>query len=233
MTESLLVCFAGGALGLLVAWWAVGAFVAGLPAAGNFRMPRHQEIAMGAPVIAFNFAVCLATGLLFGLMPALRASRTDLNSSLKEAARGSTADRSGLRIRGALVVSEIALALMLLAGAGLLVRSFHNLRDLDPGFDPRHVVAISLPVSGSEHAPADRRAAFYREVVTQLRAMPGVQAASAVNHVPIAGDLFRFGVVIEGRAAPRPGDAPSAAYPRRAARVLPNHRHATGARARF
>ena len=78
MTESLLVCFAGGALGLLVAWWAVGAFVAGLPAAGNFRMPRHQEIAMGAPVIAFNFAVCLATGLLFGLMPALRASRTHL-----------------------------------------------------------------------------------------------------------------------------------------------------------
>ena len=111
-----------------------------------------------------------------------------------------------------LVVSEIALALMLLAGAGLLVRSFHNLQDLDPGFDPRHVVAISLPVSGSEQAPPDRRAAFYREVVKQLRAMPGVQAASAVNHVPIAGDLFRFGVVIEGRAAPRPGDAPSAAY---------------------
>jgi putative ABC transport system permease protein len=212
MTESLLVCFAGGVLGLLAARWAVGAFVAGLPAAGNFRMPRQQEIALGVPVIAFNFAVCLLTGLLFGLIPALRAARTDLNSSLKEAARGSTTDRSGLRIRGALVVSEIALALMLLSGAGLLVRSFQNLRDLDPGFDPHHVVAISLPVSGSEHAPADRRAAFYREVVAQLRAMPGVQAASAVNHVPIAGDLFRLGVVIEGRPAPRPGDAPSAAY---------------------
>jgi putative ABC transport system permease protein len=212
MTESLLVCFAGGVLGLLAARWAVGAFVAGLPGAGNFRMPRHQEIALGAPVIAFNFAICLLTGLLFGLMPALRASRTDLNSSLKESARGSTTDRSGLRIRGALVVSEIALALMLLSGAGLLVRSFQNLRDLDPGFDPHHVVAISLPVSGSEHAPADRRAAFYREVVAQLRAMPGVQAASAVNHVPIAGDLFRLGVAIEGRPAPRPGDAPSAAY---------------------
>ena len=211
-TESLLVCFAGGALGLLVAWWAVGAFVAGLPAAGNFRMPRHQEIALGAPVVAFNFAVCLLTGLLFGLIPALRASRTDLNASLKEGARGSTADRAGLRIRGALVVSEIALALMLLAGAGLLVQSFRNLRDLDPGFDPRHVVAISLPVAGSAHAPADRRAAFYREVVTQLRAMPGVQAASAVNHVPIAGDLFGTRVAIEGRAAPRPGNEPSAAY---------------------
>jgi putative ABC transport system permease protein len=73
-------------------------------------------------------------------------------------------------------------------------------------------VAISLPVSGSEHAPADRRAAFYREVIEQLRAMPGVRAASAVNHVPIAGDLFRLGIVIEGRPAPRPGDAPSAAY---------------------
>ncbi len=212
MTESLLVCFAGGALGLLAAWWAVGVFVAGLPAAGNFRMPRHQEIAMGWPVIAFNFAACLVTGLLFGLAPAWRASRTDLNSSLKESSRGSTADRSGVRIRGALVVTEIAMALMLLAAAGLLVRSFRNLRQLDAGFDPHHVVAISLPVSGSEHAPADRRAAFYREVVAQLRAMPGVRAASAVNHVPIAGDLFRLGVVIEGRPAPRPGDAPSAAY---------------------
>jgi putative ABC transport system permease protein len=212
MTESLLICFAGGVLGLLAARWAVGAFVAGLPAAGNLRMPRQQEIALGVPVIAFNFALCLLTGLLFGLMPALRASRTDLNSSLKEAARGSTTERSGLRIRGALVAAEIALALMLLSGAGLLVRSFQNLRELDPGFDPHHVVAISLPVSGSEHAPADRRATFYREVVTQLRAMPGVRAASAVNHVPIAGDLFRLGVVIEGRPAPRPGDTPSAAY---------------------
>jgi putative ABC transport system permease protein len=161
-TESLLVCFAGGALGLLLAWWAVGAFVAGLPAAGNFRMPRHREIALGAPVVAFNFAVCLFTGLLFGLIPAMRASRTDLNASLKEGARGSTADRADLHIRGALVVSEIALALVLLAGAGLLVRSFRNLRDLDPGFDPRHVVAISLPVAGSAHAPADRRRVLSR-----------------------------------------------------------------------
>jgi putative ABC transport system permease protein len=226
MTESLLLCFAGGALGLLFAWWAVGTFVAGLPTAGNFRMPRHQEIALGAPVIAFNFAMCLITGLLFGLMPALRASRPDLNASLKETARGSTADRSGLRIRGALVVSEIALALMLLSGAGLLVRSFQNLRDLDPGFDPRHVVAISAPVNGSAHAPADRRAAFYREVLAELHAMPGVQSASAVNHVPIAGDLFRLNIVVEGRPAPRPGDEPSAAY-----RVaLPGYFHTIGMR---
>jgi putative ABC transport system permease protein len=212
MTESLVLCFAGGALGLLVAWWAVTAFAAGLPAAGNFRMPRNQEIGLDGPVIVFNFALCLLTGLLFGLVPALRASRPDLNASLKESSRGTTVDRAGLRIRGALIVAEIALSLMLLAGAGLLVRSFQNLRDLDPGFDPRDVVAVTLPVNGSDHAQPERRSAFYREVVAQLQTMPGVQSASAVNHVPIAGDLFRFGLVIEGRPAPNPADTPSAAY---------------------
>ena len=212
MTESLVLCFAGGVLGILVAWWAVTAFSAGLPAAGNFRMPRNQEIGLDAPVIAFNFALCLLTGLLFGLVPALRASRPDLNASLKEAGRGATADRAGMRIRGVLIVAEVALCLMLLAGAGLLVRSFRNLRDLDPGFDPHNVLAIVLPVNGSDHAQPDRRSAFYREVVAQLRSLPGVQSASAVNHVPIAGDVFGFDIMIEGRPVPRPADTPNVAY---------------------
>ena len=222
MTESLVLCFAGGVLGLLVAWWAVSAFAAGMPAAGNLRMPRNQEIGLDAPVIAFNFTLCLLTGLLFGLFPALRASRPDLNASLKEASRGTTADRTGLRIRGVLIVAEVALSLMLLAGAGLLVRSFQNLRDLDPGFDPRNVVAITLPVNGSDHAQPDRRAAFYREIVAQLQAMPGVRAASAVNHVPIAGDLFRFGLVIEARPAPESGGRAVRRVSRRAAGLFSN-----------
>src|SRR5204862_7637850 len=109
-------------------------------------------------------------------------------------------------------VPEFPLSLLLVVGADLLVRSVQNLRDLEPGFDPRNVVAIALPLNGSDHAQPERRSAFYREIVAQLQAMPGVEAASAVNHVPIAGDLFRFGLVIEGRPTPNPADAPSAAY---------------------
>jgi predicted permease len=212
LTESVMVSLAGGALGILVAWWAVNSLVATLPNAGNFRIPRQSEIGIGGPVIAFNFVVCLLTGLLFGLAPALQASRVDLNRGLNSTGRGSTTGRGHQRMRGALVVSEIALALMLLAGAGLLIQSFRKLRDIDAGFRPHNVLAVNVAVAGSDHAQPDRRANFYREAVERLRAMPGVQSASAVNHVPLAGDEFRLGIQIEGRPAPQPGDEPKAVY---------------------
>jgi predicted permease len=212
LTESVLVSFAGGALGILVAWWAVNSLVGALPNAGNFRLPRQNEIAIGGPVIAFNFLVCLLTGLLFGLAPALQASQVDLNRGLNSTGRGSTMGRSGQRMRGALVVSEIALALMLLAGAGLLIQSFRKLRDIEVGFRPQNVLAVNVAVAGSDHAQPDRRANFYREAVERLSALPGVQSASAVNHVPLAGDLFRLGIQIEGRPAPQPGNEPNAIY---------------------
>jgi putative ABC transport system permease protein len=212
LTESFVISFAGGAAGLAAAWWGVKAFLAGLPASGNFRMPRQQEIGMDTSVLVFHAALCLASGLLFGLMPALRASRADLSRAMKEASRGTTSDRSGIRIRGALVISEIALALILLTGAGLLIQSFRKLHDLDPGFDPRNVIAINVAVAGSDHAAPDQRAAFFRESVESLRGMPGIASASAVNHVPLAGDLFRLGILIEGRPVPRPDDDSSAVY---------------------
>ncbi len=133
LTESLVVSLAGGAVGLAAAWGIVKAFLAALPANGNFRMPRVQEIALDPTVIAFHLAICVAAALLFGLLPALRASRSNLSGAMKAASRGATTDRSGLRIRGALVVSEIALALVLLAGAALLLQSFRKLHNLDPG----------------------------------------------------------------------------------------------------
>jgi len=150
------------------------------------------------------------TGVLFGLAPALRASRLDLNIALKNAGRGSTGGSRGLR--DVLVVSEVALALMLLAGAGLLMQSFRKLREIQPGFEPRHMMAVNLGVSGSDHARGDRRAAFYREAVERLRGLGGVDEASAVNHVPMAGDTFIMGVEVEGAPAPKPGEQPSAIY---------------------
>lgn len=212
LTESLLISLAGGVLGILVAWWGVNSFVAAIPDGVTFRMPRQNEIGLDGVVIAFNFAICLLTGLIFGVPPAMQISRSDLNVSLKETGRSFTAGRSGQRIRGALVISEIALALMLLAGAGLMIQSFHNLKDLDAGFRPHHVLAINVAVAGSDHADPDRRANLYREAVERFRAIPGVQAASAVNHVPLAGDVFTLNVQIEGQPTPRPGDEPRAVY---------------------
>jgi predicted permease len=211
LTESLLISFAGGFLGLAAACFALHAFVAGLPEMGSFHMPRAQEIVIGPAAIGFHFAVCLVAGLLFGIAPALRLSQVDLNAALKDSVRGSTGGGSR-RFRGILVASEVALALMLLAGAGLLMQSFAKLRDVKPGFEPRGMVAVNVAVSGSDHAGGDPRAAFYRDAVGRLRALPGVTAASAINHVPIAGDLFRFEIQIEGRPVPPPGEAPSATY---------------------
>jgi predicted permease len=210
LAESLTVAFAGGVLGLAVAWAALRVFVAGLPALGNFHMPRAAEIAIGPTAIVFHLMICVVAGILFGIAPAFRFSRVDLNAALKDAVRGSTGGGSGLR--GVLVASEVALALMLLAGAGLLMQSFAKLREVKPGFDANGMVAINLAVSGSDHAAGEQRAAFYRDAVARLAALPGVQSASAVNHVPIAGDLFRFEIEIEGRPPVRPGEAPSAAY---------------------
>ena len=211
LTESLAVALAGGLIGLFVAWAALGGFVAWLPSAGGFHLPRQQEIGIGATVIAFHLLVCVLAGLLFGLAPALRASHVDLNAALKDAWRGSTG-AGGRGFRHVLIAGEVALALMLLAGAGLLMQSFRNLRDLPAGFEPHHLIAVNLAVSGSDHAQPDRRAALYREAVDRFRALPGVEAASAVNHVPMAGDVFRMEIELEGQPKPRPGETPSAIY---------------------
>ena len=212
LTESLAISVAGGAFGILLAAWAVPAFVAAIPDGITFRMPRQNEISLGGVVIAFNFAICLFTAILFGLPPALQLGRGELNPSLKESGRGASSGSSSRRIRGALVVSEIALALMLLAGAGLMIESFRKLRDLDSGFRPHNVLAINTAVAGSDHADPDRRAVFYQEAVERLRSIPGVTSASAVNHVPLAGDQFTFSMQVEGRPAPNPADEPKVVY---------------------
>jgi putative ABC transport system permease protein len=210
LTESVLVSLSGGALGLVLAMIALRAFLADIPGAGAF--PRQNEVGVGLPVGFFNFAICLVTALAFGLLPALRSTAHDLNHGLKQAARGTTGDRAGLRIRNLLVGAEIAIALVLLAGAGLLIASFRNLRAIDAGFDAHHVVAISTAVAGSGHADPDRRAAFYREAVERLRALPGVVSASAVNHAPMVGDMWSLNVTVEGKPAPKPGNEPNAVY---------------------
>ena len=142
LTESLLMALAGGALGVLLAYWTVGLFVASRPT----TIPRIDLVGVDARVLGFAVVLSVATGIIFGLVPALRASNPDLLSVLKQAGRGSIAGPAG-RLRAALVVAEVALALVLLVGAGLMIRSFARLMAIDPGFDPDHVVTmrITLP----------------------------------------------------------------------------------------
>ncbi|HEV3278144.1 MAG TPA: ABC transporter permease [Terriglobia bacterium] len=208
LTESLLLTLAGAGAGLLLALWGIHVLVALSPAG----IPRVQTVSIDANVLVFMFVVSVLTGLGFGLVPALRSSAVSLNDSLKEGGRGSIEGARGQRLRGLLMASEFAMAVILLVGAGLMIRSFIALQSIDPGFDPDHVLTLVVSVTGSQSADATSKAAFYGQVLEQVRALPGVQSAGVINHLPLAGDLWDRTFAIEGRAAPRPGEAPDAIY---------------------
>ena len=208
LTESLLLGLLGGAVGLGLAGWGVHALVA----LGGAGLPRAGEIGLNPRVIAFTLLVTVATALIFGIAPALRASRTRLAGALREGGRGTTGGARQQRLRNALVASEFALALVLLAGAGLAIRTFLALRDIDPGFEPRGVVTMVVSYPGASVGAPDHRVTFMTDLIQRVDALPGVARASAVNHVPVVGDLWGTRFFIEGRAEPKPGDAPGAAY---------------------
>jgi putative ABC transport system permease protein len=136
----------------------------------------------------------------------------DLAATFRDGDRGSTEGRSRHRLRGALVACEFALALMLLVGAGLMIRSFSALRAVDPGFDPRNVVSMSVSVAGTRLAASEARGGFYADVLARVKALPGVAQASYINHLPLGGDVWGFSFAVEGRPRPLPGDAPGAVY---------------------
>ena len=199
LTESVLLSLAGGAVALIAVAWSLDLLVRLVPA----DVPRLHEVGFDRGVLLFVFAVSLLTGVLFGIVPALQASRPDLTVNLKEGAKG-TGSR-GQRFRSALVVTEIALSLVLMIAAGLLLRSFGRLMEVAPGFDPRNVLMarIWLPVPNNPEldpyqAPA-RRAAFVREVLRRASALPGVQyaAVGAGNGVPLLGPHYKGPFTIE------------------------------------
>ena len=194
LTESLLLSLVGGVLGLTFAAWGIDLFLA------MTDLPRVGEIGLHSDVLVFTTAVAVATGVGFGLAPAVAASRPDLQSSLKDGSRGATAGRG--RLRKALVISEVALSLVLLVGAGLMVRSFMRLKNVDPGFRPDHalMLRVSLPVPNSNISDADRQRfqAFYDRTLDRLRRLPGVAAVGACNLVPLDGGMTDRLFDIEG-----------------------------------
>jgi predicted permease len=193
--ESLGLGVAGGLLALPLALLAVRLLVA----FGPRELPRLDEISIDAAVLLFGLAASVAAGLLFGLLPALRAGAAAAAGHMTAGARGATSGRERQLARRGLVVVQVALALTLLVGSGLSVRSFQRLAAVDPGFDPVDVLAFGLELHARDYETADARLNFHREVVDRLRALPGVVAASAASTVPLSGEMSGSGHSIEGR----------------------------------
>ena len=207
ITESVFLSLLGGAAGVLMAWWGVDLLMAFSP--GN--LPQSAEIGFDARVLLFAVVVSAVTALVFGLAPAIQFSKPDLQQMLKEGGRTAADGSSRHRLRNVLVVSEIALALTLLIGAGLLVRSFVRLLQVDPGFAASRAVSLEVHVWGSSRTP-QQRATFFEQTIDRISALPGVQAAGAVSALPFHDnsiDITRT-FTVEGRAQPPAGQAPSA-----------------------
>ena len=193
LTESLVLASAGGALGLLLAYWGVDALGRMVPD----NIPRLDQMRVDSVVLIFTLTVSLLTGLVFGLAPAWHAGRANMQGTLKETGPGTSAARGSRRLRGVLVVSEIALAVLLLVGAGLLVRSFRHLLEVSPGFQAEHLLSmqLSLPVKAYPSGAPVRN--FYEQLVSRIRAIPSVQEAGAVSELPLSNSYSSGSTFVE------------------------------------
>ncbi|HEY3137520.1 MAG TPA: ABC transporter permease [Blastocatellia bacterium] len=194
LTESVLLATLGGAAGLLIANWGLKALVALSPE----DIPRRDQIGIDFRVLGFTLLISLLTGLLFGLAPALQASKLDLNESLKEGGRGASGGVAGRRIRNTLVVFEVALSLVLLIGAGLMIKSFVRLQKVDLGFNPDRLLIMNIQLSRSKYQGGSS-AAFFRQLIERVEALPGVESAGAITSVFIEGLPDSSSFTIEGR----------------------------------
>lgn len=186
LTESLIISLIGGGVGLLFAMWGVSFLVSGLPDYVVIGSPRLRSIGIDGSVLGFTLVVSLLTSLLFGLAPALQASKVDLNETLKEGTRTGTASSARHRLRGALVVCEVCLALVLLAGAGLMIKSLWRLSNVNPGYDPNNVLTFSIDLPGGRYKEKQQIAEFYRQAVERISALPGVVGVGAVNSLGVS-----------------------------------------------
>lgn len=205
LVETALLFVAGGLLGLLLAHWGVKALIALDPE----NIPRAQEIGVDGRVLAFTFLVSLATGLLFGLVPALSATGRRLYEALKEGGRAMAGGVHGRLVRNLLVGFEVAVALVLLVCAGLLIQSFARLSGVDPGFKPEGVLTARVSIPELKYPDEERQALFYEQLLERLSAIPGVEQAAAIYPLPLSGSDMSLAFTVEGRPAPPPAEVPS------------------------
>jgi putative ABC transport system permease protein len=208
LTESVLISVTGGALGLLLASSALGPLLH--MAEGS--VPQVFSVELDRSVLLFTLGVSIFTGLLFGIVPALRTGKIDLRETLNEGSRGSTTGRGHHRILGALVATEIAVALLLLIGSGLLLRSFARLQDVPPGFHPDHLLVADLPLSQNAYAKPEQRYEFFDRIVDRAKSLPGVRSAGAASFLPVSGGGGLLNFNIEARPPKGPHDYLAAGY---------------------
>jgi putative ABC transport system permease protein len=209
VSETVLLALAGGILGLLIAHFGVrliSAFLAN-------QLSLSPEINQDGWVLCFTLAVSVATGVLAGLAPALRLTKTHLNEALKQGLSRTDTDSGGKRTRGVLVVSEVALSLMLLIGAGLMIRSLWMLRSVDPGIDPNNVLTmtVGIPVPSTRFPTPLQQSNFFNDVLQHVRALPGVESAGVIDALPLSGSGSIQPIAIEGRPAQQMADQPEVA----------------------
>jgi len=204
LSETLLLSCAGGALGLLFANSGVRLIVAFLAD----KLPRSAEIGLDGWVLGFTLVISVFSGTIAGLAPAMRLTKTDVNEALKQGLGRTDTDSGGKRTRSVLVVCEVALSLMLLIGAGLMIRSLWMLRNVDPGFDRQNALTMSLPVARTRYPAPAQQIAFFEQVLRQVRTLPGVQSAGAIDDLPLNGNGSHQPIQIDGRPVVPMADQP-------------------------
>lgn len=204
LTESILLSAIGGVVGSLVALCGVSLLKAFIPR----EITQMTAVGVDGNVLAFTFGVTLLTGLVFGVAPALQASRFNLNDTLKEGGRDSAIGRRGNRLRSLLVIAEVAISLVLLMGAGLLINSFLRLRNVDPGFRSDNLLTMRIALPQLKYPDHARRRAFYGELLNRVEALPGVRSAAVTNWIPLTLQGDTFGISIEGRPDPGAQEMP-------------------------
>ena len=210
LTESVLLSLAGGVAGLFVAYWGVSALVAALPESQLNALPFLKSLRIDKSILAFSFGLSFLTGMVFGLAPAIQSSRFDLNEVLKEGGRNMSAG-AGHRLRSALVMSEIALAVVLLVGAGLMMKSLLRLLQANIGFNPQNVLTMTVSLPVGKYTDATRQVSFYDQLTQRVQSLPGVNGVGTIDKLPLqGGNTTRFNV--EGDPIPAPGQETEANF---------------------
>src|SRR5215207_6986090 len=201
LTESVLLSLVGGGIGLLLAKWGIDLILYVSPNA----IPRSREIGLDWTVLAFTVGVSFLTGILFGLIPANQAGDLDVHETLKETGRGTTGRHW---LRSSLVVVEVATTLVLLIGAGLMIRSFYLLQKVDPGFAHDHLTSFSISLPQKKYASEEQRASFYNRLLENIRSLPGVESTAAASGLPLGNNGWQTSFVVDGRPAPERAQIP-------------------------
>jgi len=198
LTESVMLSLVGGTLGVLVAWWGTRALVALSPPA----LINLKTVGVNLPVLAFTLGLSVITGIVFGLVPALEATRFDLHGSLKEGGKNVGGTSGSHRVRSLFVVTQVALAMVLLVGAGLFIRSLRRLESVDPGFNANNLLTMRVTLPFAKYEEEPKRIEFFKKALEQMRAIPGVEAAGAINSAPFTGLYPGTNVEVDGQKLP-------------------------------